>query len=687
MPTSDPNLPEDIASLVDHKKFTEIEDRWVRLMEKDPRDLPVFFAVASAVKRKGNVTGAVGWMRLLADELGGQGDRERKLKVLLEIARIAPTDPGVKPELESALKERFAGHPSLAAVLARHPVVPPDPAGAAGKVERWLQFAPGQIHYLPGRGPGRIVEMNPALDVLRLEIGGTRLPLSLVSAERTLERLPEGHFLRDKLERSDEMRALAASDPSEAVRCLLASFGRPLTVSEIKEHMGGLVEEPRWTAFWSAAKKHPQLLVAGAARSARVSWSDSAASADDSIRASFQAADPRRQIDIARKNGKRSKDLGREFARVLSARASTAAESDPALAWELSQAAARLVPGDPEAFSAEALVAAGDPGPLLLKIHDSGARERALEALRGLPRWAEIFADQFHREDDSRVLTFLYRELAAAPDKRDEIVRRILRSPRLAPRGFVWLCDRIAADELPAPSGLFLVLVDALRQDEFSGLRSRLKEFFEPGGLAVRLVRGAGEADARDFLAALTRASGLEEHRRSVVREALLMAFPELRAPAVDYLYGTAESIEARRRELIHLKQVELPANADAMKTAKEHGDLRENFEYQSARQKHEYLSARVNALSDELSRTRALDPTRIDVSEVRVGTRVRLRELEGGAERVAVILGPWDSKPEENVYSYESEFAQGLLGRRPGERVGLSGTPAEIVSIEPWTT
>ncbi|MEP7132154.1 MAG: hypothetical protein ABI914_03240, partial [Acidobacteriota bacterium] len=274
MPTSDPNLPEDIAGLVEHKKFTELEDRWVRLMEKDPRDLTVFFSVASAVKKKGNVTAAVSWLRLLADELGGKADRERKLKVLLEIARIAPTDPGVKAELEAALKERFVGHPSLAAVLAKHPVVPPDPAGAAGKVERWLQFAPGQIHFLPGRGPGRIVEMNPALDVLRVEIAGTRLPLSLVSAERTLERLPEGHFLRDKLERPDEMRALVASEPSESVRRLLASFGRPLTVSEIKEHMSGLVEEPRWTAFWSAAKKHPQLLVAGAARSARVSWSD-----------------------------------------------------------------------------------------------------------------------------------------------------------------------------------------------------------------------------------------------------------------------------------------------------------------------------------------------------------------------------------------------------------------------------
>ena len=168
------------------------------------------------------------------------------------------------------------------------------------------------------------------------------------------------------------------------------------------------------------------------------------------------------------------------------------------------------------------------------------------------------------------------------------------------------------------------------------------------------------------------------------MREALLMKFPELRAPAREYLYATAEAIEAKRQEVIHLKQVELPANAIAMKTAKEHGDLRENFEYHAARQKHEYLSARIAQLADELSRSRALDPTKIDSSEVRVGTRVRLR-ASSGAERDATILGPWDSKPEEGIYSYQSEFAERLLGSHPGDRLNLSEGPVEVVSIAPW--
>jgi len=63
----------------------------------------------------------------------------------------------------------------------------------------------------------------------------------------------------------------------------------------------------------------------------------------------------------------------------------------------------------------------------------------------------------------------------------------------------------------------------------------------------------------------------------------------------------------------------------------------------------------------------------------------VRLRDLSSGAERDATILGPWDSKPEEGIYSYQSEFAERLLGSRLGDRVNLSEGQVEVTSIAPW--
>ena len=687
MSSPPPALPPDAQRLIDEKKYQDLEALWTRRVEEDPTDLPFFFGVASAAKKRGAGDTPVGWLRLLANELDGR-DPDARVAVLLEIARMSPKDPDVRGELAATLKKRFTGHPALGAVLAKFPIdKATDLSETAGRVARWLRFQPGEIYFMPGRGAGRLVEMNPALDVMRIEVAGAKVPLSLVSAEKNLILMPPGHFLRRKVEDAKALAAESEADPAQAVHRLLESFGKALTVQDVRDHFVGLVPEERWPAFWTSARKHRQLLVAGSAKSSKVSWSESADAAEQTVRSQFEAGDPARRMELARKHAKRSKDLARWMAGELAADARRLESSRPALAWDLSQSAARLAPGAPEAVSPESFAASPDVRRAVSEIRDQQARQNALQAVRAhRADWADAFVEQIGREEDARVLAFLFDALG---DRGTDLQRRILRSPRSAPRAFVWICERMHAEGRAEPPGLFLTITDALRMDEMSGMRARLKEFFEPGGFAVALVRGAAsEEEAREFLHALDRVAGLEDHRRATVREALLMKFPELRAPAREYLYGTKEAIEARRAELVHLKSVELPANAQAMKTAKEHGDLRENFEYHAARQKHEYLSARIATLADELSRTRPLDPSRIDASEVRVGTRVRLRD-QAGAERDITILGPWDSKPEESVYSYQSDFAQRLLGSKPGERVNFAdeaGGAVEIVSITPWS-
>jgi len=686
--TAAPEIPPDVIRLIEQKKFEDLEEVWTRRMVAAPRDHPFFFGVAAAVKKKGGTPLAVSWLRFLADSHGESGDLDARLDVLAEIARMAPGDTEIRGELEKALRARFAGHPSLAAVLQQQALSgSKDPSASAGRARRWLAFSPGQIGFLRGRGAGRIVELNPALDVIRVEIAGTRLPLSLVSAEKSLEPLPEGHFLRRKVEDPAQVRELAESKPVEAVRDLLASFGGRLTLGELKEHLAGIVPDARWSSFWTAARKSPHVLVSGTGKGAAVSWSESLDAAEGALRREFEAARPERKMELARQNARRSGALARFFAETLRTEAASAAERDPSLAWELSCAAARLTPGEPEAYPAERLLAAPDLPRRIAAIREHTARERALEAVRaaGRPDAEDLFAEQFLREEDGRVLSALWGWLGENETRRQELARRTLRAPRTAPRAFLWLAERVRQRELPAPAGLFVSLLDALRQEEFGGVRARLKELFDAGNLAVLLAQSASsEGEAREMLAALDRAGGLEEHRRITVREALLMKFPELRAPAHEYLYATPEAIETRRRELQHLRQVELPANAEQMRAAKEHGDLSENFEYHAARQRHEYLSARIATLADELSRSRPLEPSRVDASEVRVGTRVRLRDEDGG-EREVTILGPWDSRPEESIYSYQSEFAQRLLGAKPGERVSLPDYTATVVSVAPW--
>ena len=137
------------------------------------------------------------------------------------------------------------------------------------------------------------------------------------------------------------------------------------------------------------------------------------------------------------------------------------------------------------------------------------------------------------------------------------------------------------------------------------------------------------------------------------------------------------EEVEKLQHEL----NVVLPRE---IRRAVEMGDLRENFEYKAARQRAEYLSARVGELSSELSRVRVLDPAQIDSTEVRVGTKLMLSN--GELRREVVILGPWESAPEHGIYSNQSEVAKALLGHAAGDIVSFMGNDYQIESIRKWT-
>jgi hypothetical protein len=553
-------FPEDVATLIERKDLEGIEDVWTRRMEETPADLPFFFGVASAVKKKGAGDSAISWLRFLADYHAENGKLDDRYAVLLEIARMSPTDASIRAEIEEAVRRRFAGHPALAAVLSQFPLATsPDPSETGSRIARWLRFIPGDLYLMAGHGAGKIVELNPALDVIRVDFGTARLPFSIVSAEKNLQALPPGHFLRAKLEDPAALRSLAEREPAETVRRLLESFGGTLPMAELKEHLAGVVEDARWTSFWTAARKHPQVLLSGTGKQATVSWTDTADAADAAVRDAFLRAEPHQKLELARKNAKRSRPLAAFFAESLAKEARDASAGRPAVAWELSQAAARLAPGEAEAFPAESLLAAGDPLALLREIRDHTARDKALDAIRERrPDWVDLFAGHFGQEEDARILEKTYEALGEAGPRREDLTRRVLRSPRQAPRAFLWLVERLPASARPPAPALFHSLLEALRQDEFSSHRARIKELFEPGGLAVSLVQSAGsEAEAREMLSGLERAGNLEDHRRVVVKEALLMRYPQLRAPAREWIYGT----EGARRPV---RELRVPRGAPA---------------------------------------------------------------------------------------------------------------------------
>jgi transcription elongation GreA/GreB family factor len=685
---------DDAQRLIQQKKFDELESLWMTQLDADPSDVDAFLGVAKSLRKVEQRTQSDTLLSLLSDVLKERQLWPQRLETLKEIGRLSKHPAQLRGPLEEALRKAHGKHKSFQRAFEISKFADPqsNPVERAEKIESWLMYDEGEMFFMSGRGAGIVTELNPELGICRLDFEKEkRVSVPLGAAAKFLTPLPQGHILREKFSKPDELKTQAAKSQSDTFARILQSFGRPMTMPEVRDAVIGIVPEEKWSSWWTAARKNPQIVVSGTGAKATYSWTGSTGEAEQAIRRDFERADVKTKLDLARKHSARGKELADFFSQQLAADAGRLARTDAATAWQI-LATLETLPGSYQTpVETASLLGGAMASRTVAAIGDKQLRERALASVRQVhPEWQKVFAEAFFLDDEPRHLSMIMSELegAGATDVRDRLIDETLRYPRRHPRAFHWYVKRLNDDETLSERANYAIvfqILDALTHDEFSPVRARLKDMFDKGGLALRVVMNVdNEEQARKLLEVLDRYGVVEEYRRENVKGALLMKYPTLREPQAEPVYATAEMLEKKRAELMHLRNVEIPANSKALQAAREMGDLRENFEYKAARQRAEYLSARVGELSSEISRVRVLDPSQIDTSAVRVGTKVELSN--GDVRREVTVLGPWESAPEHGIYSNQSEVAKKLIGHAVGEIVSFMGNDYTIDSIRRWT-
>src|SRR5580698_2793075 len=94
------------------------------------------------------------------------------------------------------------------------------------------------------------------------------------------------------------------------------------------------------------------------------------------------------------------------------------------------------------------------------------------------------------------------------------------------------------------------------------------------------------------------------------------------------------------REELIQLKSVERPAVIQAIATAREHGDLKENAEYHAARDKQSFIEGRVKDIEAKLALAEVIDPAKLSGDKVAFGARVKLSNTQTDEEVTYRLVG-----------------------------------------------
>jgi transcription elongation factor GreA len=134
------------------------------------------------------------------------------------------------------------------------------------------------------------------------------------------------------------------------------------------------------------------------------------------------------------------------------------------------------------------------------------------------------------------------------------------------------------------------------------------------------------------------------------------------------FTYFTKDALEHLKADLQKLKTVERQAASKAIAEAREKGDLRENAEYDAAKEAQGLLEAKIQKLEGELANARIIDEGSIDTSKVSILTKVTVTNLINKKQMTYHLVSEKEADLKVGKISVTSPIGKGLLGKHVGD-------------------
>ena len=145
----------------------------------------------------------------------------------------------------------------------------------------------------------------------------------------------------------------------------------------------------------------------------------------------------------------------------------------------------------------------------------------------------------------------------------------------------------------------------------------------------------------------------------------------------------TKEGEVLLREELKKLKTEDRPKIIDAIATAREFGDLKENAEYHAAKEEQSHNEGRITEINDIIARANVIDVTKINnEGKIIFGSTVFLENLDNGEKINYKIVGKDEADLQKKLIYFKSPIGKGLIGKNKNDLVEIK-TPAGIKNFE----
>ena len=566
-----------------------------------------------------------------------------------------------------------------------------------------LALKPGVYVNSQSWGFGQVQQIDTFYSKVIIDFSGKKgHAMSLSVAGQNLSVADDNHLMTRYMKDPESIKTMVEKHPGEVVRLTIQSYGE-MSVIRLAERLAetGLVPQANWKKFWESARRSLK------------------ADKVNPVEIPTKRTDPIRLLDAEEDFGDkwlaryaRQKDIKTIYDNTIALMAAKKDELPDGYRKTVGERLAFALKGaertdypryaqlavlmrDLKLSSEEAQAAQAD---LLLEEDETenllcamrGLSARDVTALAGFllavkPESKGILLDylpQYNSVSLSAVLSVLANDEATG-----NAVRSILaRQANVVPTMVVWAlrnCNSNTTWQLPSLNELVTTAIYIIEQrhtGENLKMRNTLQAFFDSARWLEELCKQLTAFDRQVIFERIQASTAWEttSQRNILVRmahndPALAKFRRQVKTQTEQEHITSLRSYTAMQLAYDHLINVEIPANTRDIATARSYGDLRENAEYQFAKDHQRVLLSRQDEMARRLKALKVADFSNVSTDTVAPGTRITLKTDKG--ELVYTILGELDSDETLNIISCRTRLAAALLGKRTGDAVEL---PAE---------
>lgn len=589
--------------------------------------------------------------------------------------------------------------------------------------EKLSQLEPGAFCQHKSWGFGRVAEWNLLTGQIFIDFDAKKShPMQLDYAAETLRAIPASHVRAQAAADPDGLRARISSEPAAVVCDVLRDHGGRATVEQITAvFVPHALDAAAFKKFWESAKKklkndaHVHL---PAKKGLPIELHEQPVNAGAKLLETFRGArHPKDQVLALDSIIKALDDFAKEIEEMKSLATQLEDSARKGQKLHAVQAVEMLLARDEICERHDAL----QPGTEAPSVADILRTEqsRLADLFSSLPaskhrRVLSHFPDAFGEAWQDRALSLA---LKATPRLVQEIARlfehhgasaefaaamdKWLRERTVTPEVLWWICRERGGDfKQHFNPELFSAIIVALENDMLSDVTrgTKLHDLvMDDKALLTDLLGDADPVVVRDAVRKLKLTTVFDDLNKRSLLARIIKLHPEIQSmisggqdeSRAASLVVSWPSMERRRKEYEDLINRQIPQNTKDISIAREYGDLRENFEFKSAKDHQRVLLRRKSEMERELSQARGTSFEDVDTSKVSIGCVVTITDVVAGTEETFSILGAWDGSPEKGIVSYQAAIGQALLGKAVGESVQLpteSGVRnVRIDRIEPF--